>query len=179
MRVSKPNPQRMLFKESEIPRRPIKIKSLGAARHHIGMYVEEMIATTLGAERLPTKAGYICPDMRIRLPDRSFCYIESKSSGRNNRIILYEDRCQKYDVFCQENMLLYAVLNHSIPLSILKFNTDLPHLMDIHFRGLHLFPLSHVHRVAYAKEKRVVNKSHKNPRYHEGWTIQLSELLKT
>lgn len=164
-----PDKQLSLFEKDR------RIGSIGSARYHTGQVVEQVAANVLDAKMLVTSTEFdICPDLQLRACGS---YVESKASGCNNQVILYEQRCKKYDQFIADgHQLYYFVLKHTLRFADISWLSQLRRELERCAEFCFLVPADAVHRVVYDKPVRVVNGAHSNDLYHLGWTVSVSEL---
>ena len=173
MRVAEPR-AKSLLNQGTLFDNERKIENLGQARYLIGEYFEEWLEEITDGTRLQTTASAdICPD--LLLPNGY--YAESKGSGCNNQIILYKERCERYDKFIAEgNKVVYVAFNHDVRAAEMKWMSDLRKLRE-RCKAIVFIDARRLHKYLYQTPTRVVNGSHENEKYHEGWTVGISTVL--
>jgi len=151
-----------------------KIDTLGRARTFVGDIVEDFAAEMLNADRLKTDSTVdICPDLQRGPKD----FLEVKASGSSNQIILYVERCDRYDDFMSEgNTLSYWVYCHSLKLQSVKWESDLRNELLRRFTKSIEVPMKSVHDYVKDREPRIVNGAAGNPKYKMGWTVSTNVL---
>ena len=152
------------------------IGSLGSVRYLVGEFFEVLAQKLFGGERLKTNPQCdICPD--IKFSETQFA--EVKGCGLNHNVIMYYERCRKYDRFINQfkNQVYYILFHHKSKPSQFEWRSDLEQLKE-KLEKIIIADALELHRHCYQQPIRVVNGSHSNTKYHKGWTIGLGAIEK-
>lgn len=149
------------------------INSLGRLRYMIGYYFEMLAVQLTSCTHTPScNKRKVNPD--LKLSDQ--VHFEVKGSGKNNQLILYKSRKEKYDDWCElhDKELYYILFKHQLRGSEIETYSDLFKLSKATTK-VYLVNYEVAHSFVDGVNHRIVNGSHSNDDYHLGWTITLSK----
>lgn len=164
MQVSNPRKnhgvQSVLFEEYEPENKQLTV---AACRNYMGEFFEEASATLLNGIRLVTDATKdVCPDLQIG--DREF--VESKSIGKTNSVIVYQSRLKKdLDFIELGNKLYYVLWNHGAKVQDGITLGELRNLAATLVKSVALIPAHELHVILEAGPLMVLNPKNTNRGY--------------
>lgn len=160
------------------------VGGMAETRNLSGEFFEVASAAMVGGTRLRTcGTSDVCPDVRVS----PGLYVESKGSGRNGAVIVYEHRKAKDESWTRQHRarLLYAVWNHAARVEGVAWVSELYDRLVANLRDVILIPSSDLYAHCIDGTSRVLNtkgpyngrgNGYGGPDYKTGWTVRTSRL---
>jgi hypothetical protein len=142
--------------------------------NRIGDFFEEATAKLVRGHRFDTDSSCeYCPDVSTG----GSVFMESKASGRGNRVIVYRDRIKRELDWCRENRatIYYYIWRHSVWTKTVSTERDLHIALAKSTREVVVVDLSVLFNIASELPVKCINNRH--PLWSHGWQIKVEHIL--
>lgn len=145
---------------------PTPVHSMASLRTLCGDFFEDLTRRVSGAHRLKTDSrNWICPDLMLSVDE----FLETKSMGRTNCVLIYKHRLEKEQRFCNTGMHLhYWIWSHAAKLAGSPTQEDVRCRLSWHLRAVYILRFSTLVEIVKNEKVKTINNLYYSNKHRGG-----------